>query len=180
MLPTIIGLIVGFIPVVFIIVFLAVFYYGADPHEGAPYDTSSVRCKALARKLQYFDEDIRYLVTYMNIILPLMAGFILYHIVNSILTDNLLNFIVLAAVFALQVLTVVLIRGIDAVGYVINMAAVISTGAAFAFINLQVYIFGAIDLLIAIWYVVYHIRYFYIRRDLFFKTVRELRDCHEQ
>jgi hypothetical protein len=179
MLPTILGLIVGFLPVAVIIVLFCVLYLGADPQDGISYDTSTVRCKALARKLRYYEDDIRYLLTYMNIILPLMTGYMLYNIIYAVIADDLAKFIVSAAALVLQVLAAVLIRGIDAVGYAINLIAIISIGAAYVYISLPVSVFWVINLIIAVWYVGYHIRYFHTRRELFYKTAKELQKEYE-
>lgn len=175
MWPTIIGTIFGFLPIVIIIIVLAVLYYGVDPDDGVKYDIGSVRCKALKRKLPYIGEDIRYLVSYMNIILPLMIVYTLYQTFLSITAENLLAFIVYVIIITCQILAVILIRGIDIIGYMFNIAAIIGTGLVYTNVDISISLSWFINCFLGLWYIAYHIKYFHARKEIFFKTVKELK-----
>lgn len=171
-LPIIFDLIWELIPVFFVFVAIFIAYYGGD--DG---DHRQVRCKMLAHKLKYYDTgiDMRYLPTYMSIILPLWTLYILYFIIESVIKDNLIDFIVLLITFITQVLAIILIRGIDKIGFVINLIAIINIGIAYAYISGPVSLLWIINLAIAVGYVAYHINYFFVRRDLFINSIRELK-----
>lgn len=178
MLPTIIGLIFGFLPVVVIIIILAVLYYGVDPQDGVRYDTESIKCKALKRKIPYIGEDIRYMVSYMNIVLPLMIVYMLYQLYLTVILADFVDFIILMSVVSIQILAAVLIRAIDKIGYVFNVIAIIVTGLGYLYITFALSFLWLINLVIGVWYIGYHIRYFHIRRYVFLKTAKELqKEC---
>lgn len=176
MWPTILGLLTGSFPLVILIVIgvVQVIIMGPqwDRKMTLPNKSS---CKVLDRKMQYYDEDIRYLITYINVVLPLMIIYTILLIVKEILENNALEFFALAGILTVQLLNFLIIRGIDKLGFIFNLISIIATGTIMPIINFPVSFFWVVALLIGCSYIIPHIVYFSKRYDLFWQSTKELK-----
>lgn|GEM_PF-4641492 len=179
MWATIFGLLHGFMPVVIVLTGICLLYYGVDPPKDRQYDAHGTFCKRLDKKIKLYDQDVRYLITYMNIVLPLMSVYTVLMLIDAIKGNRVIIFFILASILAIQVLNFFTVRGIDKLGFYLNLFTVIITGAIVPIINYPGSFIPFVDYIIAALYIIPHIIYFAKRYDLFAKTTKQLREEYE-
>lgn len=181
MLPTILGFITALFPLTIMIAigFIGVVIMGPQWDRKITLPNKSL-CKALDKKMIYYDEDIRYLIIYINAIIPLMVLYNGLLVIQALFDNNVIEFFLLMGILAAQIINLVLIRGIDRIGFYINIVSIITAGAIVPIINFPGSFIPVIDYILCGVYIIPHVVYFARRSDLFFKTVKELRQEYEQ